>query len=155
MDDRDKENLFFLFGFEDVKLSLDYNNLELKYVLKQSENFSNPEIQEKINFAYEVLKNPLKRIDYFFHLKNFTPNQEADKNFLMNFFELNEEIENLDDESLKQGKYREFLSEMEEILREIEFLFEENEQKNGKKISDLYIRAKYINRILENHFNYK
>ena len=100
------------------------------------------------------MKNPLKRLEYFFLLKKFESNQEVNQKFLMNFFELNEEIENLIDEDELKKFYIRFLNEMKEILEEIEGLFCEKNI-DIKKVNERYTRAKYINRILENHFNYK
>ena len=148
------ENLFSVLGFEDISLLIDYDDLEMKYIMKQGEFFDDSELQEKINFAYGILKNPLKRLEYFFLLKKFESNQEVNQKFLMNFFELNEEIENLIDEDELKKFYIRFLNEMKEILEEIEGLFCEKNI-DIKKVNERYTRAKYINRILENHFNYK
>jgi DnaJ-domain-containing protein 1 len=150
-----KEKHFFeLLGFENISLLIDYDDLELKYIGKQGEFFDDSEKQERINFAYEILKNPLKRLEYFFLLKKFESTQEADHEFLENFFELNEEIENLVDKNELNKFYQRFLNEMKEILEKIEFLFNEKNL-DKSKINKLYTQAKYVNRILENHFNYK
>ena len=149
-----EKDFFEILGFENASLFLDYNDLEAKYIFKQLEYSHDSELQEKINRSYETLKNPLKRLEYFLLLKKFELNQEADKQFLLDFFELNEKIENIDEESEMKKYHSQFIDEMGEILKKIDVLFGEKDC-DIKKINELYTRAKYIHRILENHFNYK
>ncbi len=149
-----KENFFEILEFDKASLLINEEDLEMKYILKQSENFDNSDLQARINFAYENLKNPLKRMEHFFLIKGFKANNKANQEFLMNFFELNEEIENLENEEEKRKFHKKFLNDLREILKKMNFLFEK-ENLDAKKMSELYVEAKYINRILENHFNFK
>ncbi len=150
-------NIVSFFDFFNLpeKLSIDLHELESKYIAKQGEFLMNGDDddldQEKINKCYEVLKDPLKRVEHFFSLKDFVPNDDAGKELLMFFFEFNEKIENLSSDEEKQKMHLRILAEIDDILLKMQDFFDGDFSEED--VSELYVRLKYLNRILENHFN--
>ena len=138
-------NCFLFFNIPE-SISIDKSELEIKYIEKQNNSSANEDLKNQANQYYQILKNDLKRFEHFCELRNINLEYEIDRETLFKFYELNEEISemNLDEKKLK---LKELKNELNLIFQEISKIFEIDH----KKIFDLYVKTKYINRILENN----
>jgi hypothetical protein len=137
-------NCFQFFNIPE-SINIDKSELEIKYIEKQNNSSANEDLKNQANRYYQILKNDLKRFEHFCELRNINSEYEIDQETLFKFYELNEEISEMNFNE-KKLKLKELKSELNIIFQEISKIFEIN----NKKIFELYVKAKYINRILEN-----
>lgn len=122
-------NYFELFGIEDIA-DIKLNDLNTRLFYLQSklhpDNFVGDSVEQselslehskKINDAYQILKNPIHRLEYALHLQNLDLNSNVvlPAEFLINAFELRENQMALESEEEK-------LNFAAEIKQEIKLL---------------------------------
>ena len=138
----------FLFFNIPESIKIDKSELEIKYIEKQNNAHAhaNENVKNQANQYYQILKNDLNRFEHFCELRNINLEYEINQETLFKFYELNEEISEMNSDK-KKLKLKELKNEFNIIFQEISIIFEIDH----KKIFALYVKAKYINRILENN----
>jgi hypothetical protein len=139
-------NYFEFFNIS-TSIIIDIDELEEKYIAKQNDSNTNDDEKNHANQYYKILRNDVQRFEHFCDINKINLNTEVNQNFLFRFYELNEEIEEMDSDKQK-SKLKELKNKLKTIFIQISDLHSQNEI---NKVLELYVEAKYINRILENY----
>lgn len=139
------------FNVFDIQPSIILNReiLESRYIKKQIEFFNDEPKQNQINQSYKLLCNDIMRLEHIFELNNLRLSNHIDQANLIEFYELNEEIESLGSKS-KTQKISKIKLQVKNLLIEIDNVFL---ILDTQIINDLMVKIKYLNRIIENHSN--
>ena len=119
-------NYFEVFGFPEI-LNIDLNSLERKFheLSRQyhPDYFTTGSAEEKqkalrmtalLNDAYRTLRHPVRRVEYLLDVEGFKPDgSKVPKSFLMEMFEINEQVEELKSGSASPEQVAAVRSEIE------------------------------------------
>jgi len=119
-------NYFEVFGFPEI-LNIDLNSLERKFheLSRQyhPDYFTTGSVEEKqkalrmtalLNDAYRTLRHPVRRVEYLLDVEGFKPDgSKVPKSFLMEMFEINEQVEELKSGSASPEQVAAVRSEIE------------------------------------------
>lgn len=149
------ENLFKYFNLEE-KFFIDINLLEENYQKMMLEVHpdilmtQDQSLSSTLNRKYAILKSDISRIEHILQLKNIDLSNEhiSDNIFLMEQFELREELESLS----KLEDYKEFLKFVKQkyknTLQEIASFLDDNTRfETSERIISLYNRIKFLHSI--------
>jgi hypothetical protein len=137
-----KTNYFAFFNLNE-SIEINKDELEIAYITKAA----NQNDSQLANEYYEILLDDIKRLEHFCDLKEIILNAEVGPDFLIRFYELNEEIESMN-EIDKNRVLKEIKLKLNQVFHQLSQNFEIGNMDGIKK---LYNEAKYLNRIIENN----
>ncbi len=135
-------NYFEIFGLP-TKYNLDENNLSERYIQKQKSLFSaNSNDISVINVAYNVLKDPIKRGEYYLGLYNRDYNKMPEE-LAFQMFNMREKYENLLSKKAKQDFQIKLRQSLDNELEALSKLSDDIE-----KFQEKFIKIKFLDSFL-------
>ncbi len=135
-------NYFEIFDLP-TKYNLDENNLSKRYMQKQKSLFSaNSNNISVINVAYNVLKNPIKRGEYYLGLYNRDCNKMSEE-LAFQMFNMRDEYENLLNKKEKQDFQIKLRQSLDNELEALSKLSDDID-----KFQEKFIKIKFLDSFL-------
>lgn len=134
-------NHFEIFGF-DPSYDLDESSLLARYFDLQKKNQDDGNLLKTLNAAFEILKDPLKRAEYFLSLEYPDATNEVPENVTMEMFEIREEFAKINSKS----KREDFLQDLEKKKND---LLDQMHNIEREKFWELYCFAKFLDSFIK------
>ena len=131
------------------RIKISFDKLETAYINACALNSHNANDLAYINEAFHELKNDTRRIAYALslHLENLEIDRANRQQFAFEFFEINEEIDNICDVTQLEPIKLKLNGEFGNIISKIDDFYK---QEDYKKALEYFSKLKYIDRILNN-----